>query len=101
MSRLEDIGSNVDFGLKRGQIWTKKGLKRAGPDFSWTSNIDFPQEDRKTSIYTKNQQHSMNSLEDKGSNVDFGPKRGEIGPKRAQKVRNETFPGTFTCFFHK
>ena len=86
---------------QKGQIWTKKGPKRAGPDFSLTLNIDFPQEDHKTSIYTKNRQNSMNRLEDIGSNVDFGPKRGKFGPKRAQKGRNQIFPGTFTCLFHK
>ena len=82
MNRLENIGSNVDFGSK-GVNLDQKGLKKAGPDFSWTSNINFPQEDHKTSIYTKNQQHSMNRLEDIGSNVDFGPKRGKFGSKRA------------------
>ena len=77
------------FGLKRPFL----DLKRARPDISWTLSLDFSQEDHKTSIYTKNQQHSMNRLEDIGSNVDFGPKRGKFGPKRAQKGRGRIFPG--------
>ena len=50
-------------GLK-GQIWTKKGPKWAGLDFSWTVNINFPKEDHKNSLYTKNHPNSMNHLED-------------------------------------
>ena len=33
MNHLEDLSQNVDFGPKRGQTWTKKGLKRVGLDF--------------------------------------------------------------------
>ena len=73
----------MHFLQKEVQIWTKKGLKRVGPDFSWTLNINFPKKDHKTSIYTKNQQHSMNPMEDIGSNVNFGPKIGKFEPKRA------------------
>ena len=32
----------------------------------------------------KNQQNSTNRLEDINQNVDFGPKRGKFGPKKAQ-----------------
>ena len=44
MSRLEDIKSNADFGPKRGKIWTKKGPKWAGLDFSRTVNLNFQQD---------------------------------------------------------
>ena len=84
MSHLEDRSSNIDFGQKRGQIRTKMGPKWAGLDFSWTVNLNFPKEDHYNSFYTKNQQNSMNSLEDISQNVDFGPKRGKFGPKRTQ-----------------
>ena len=90
MNHFEDIGSNVDFGPK-GANFDQKGLKRAGIDFSRTSNINFTKEDNKTSIHTKNQQNSMNCLEDLGSNVNFGPKRCKFGQKRAQKGRNQIF----------
>ena len=36
---------------------------------------------------TKNKQNSTNRLEDISQNVDFGPKRGKFGPKRAQNGR--------------
>ena len=85
---MKDIHS-----LERGKFGPKRAQKRVGPDFSWTSNIHFLQDDHKNSIYTKNQQNSMNRLEDIGSNVDFGPKRGKFGPKRAQKGRGRIFPG--------
>lgn len=52
-------------------------------------------------LYKKNQQNSMNCWEDMSQNVDFGPKRGKFGPKRAQNGRNQIFPGTFTMLFHK
>ena len=73
MSILGQKGANLD----------QKGPKRAGPDFSLTLNINFPQEDHKTSIYTKNQQNPMNRGENISSNVNFGPKRGKFGLKRA------------------
>ena len=91
MSILGQKGANLD----------QKGPKKGGARFFRPLNINFPQEHHKTSTYTKNQQNSMNRLEDIGSNVDFGPKRGKFGPKRAQKGRNQIFPGTFTCLFHK
>ena len=53
------------------------------------------------SFYKKNQQNSTNRLEDINQNVDFGPKRGKFGPKRAQNERNQIFPGTFIRLFHK
>ena len=69
-------------------------------DFSTTPNLNFLREDYKISLYTKNQQNSMNPLEDMSQNVDFGPK-GKFGPKRVQNGRNQIFPGTFTRLFHK
>ena len=77
MNRLEDISQNVDFGPKKGQILTEKGPKWTGLDFSRTVNINFPKEDHKISFYTKNQQNSMNYLEDISQNVDFGPERDQ------------------------
>ena len=56
-------------------------------------------EDHKTSFYTKNQQNSMNRLEDISSNVDFGLKRGKFLPKRAQKEWNHIFPELELVFF--
>ena len=64
-----------------GQKGGKFGPKRVGPVFSWTSNINFPQEDHKISIYTKNQQNSMNRLENISSNVNFGPKTVNLDQK--------------------
>ena len=69
-------------GKKGGKIGTKR-----------TVNISFPKENDKISFYTKNQQNSMNLLDDMSQNVDFGPKRGKFGPKRAQNGRCEIFPG--------
>ena len=73
-------------GQKR-QIWTKKGPKWAWLDFSRTVNLIFFKEDHKIGFYTKKQQNLMNHLEDISQNVDFGPKRGKFGPKRAQNGR--------------
>ena len=78
MRGFEDISSNVDFGPKRGKFGPKNAQKGRGQIFSWALNINFPQEDHKNSIYTKNQQNSVNHLEDIGSNVDFGPKGGKF-----------------------
>ena len=64
-------------GPKKVQIWTKKGPKWAGLDFYQTVNINFPKEDRKISFYAKNQQNSMNDLQDISRYVDFGPKRSK------------------------
>ena len=59
-----------------------KGLKWAGPDFSWAANINFQKE---TITHTKNQQYYMNHLKIYiSSNVGFRPqiyKLGPIGPK--------------------
>ena len=84
MNRLEDISQNVDFGPKRSKFGPKRAKKWGGLEFSRTVNINFLKEDHKISFYTKNQQNSMNRLEDIIKNVDFGPKRGKFGPKRAQ-----------------
>ena len=72
-----------------------------GLDFSGTVNLSFPKKNHKISLYTKNQQNSMKALEDMSQNVDFGPKKGKFGPKRAQNGWNQIFPGTFTRLFHK
>ena len=55
-----------------------------GDKFFRTADINFPKEDHKISFYTKNKQNSMNHSEGINQNVDFGPKRGKFGPKRAQ-----------------
>ena len=69
----------------------KKGPKWAGLDFFRTVIISFPKAPDKISFYTKNQQNLMNHLEDIIQYVDFGPKRGKFGPKRAQNGRNQIF----------
>ena len=71
-------------GQIRGKFGPKRGQKGRSQIFSLTSNINFPQEERKNSIYTKDQQHLMNRLEDIGSNVDFGPKKGQIWTKKGE-----------------
>ena len=86
---------------QKGANFDQKGPKMGGARFSRTFNIYFPKEDHKISLYTKNQQNSTNSLEDISQNVDFWPKRGKFGPKRAKNGRNQIFPGTFTWLFHK
>ena len=101
MNRLEDISQNVDFGPKRGKFGQKKGPKWAGLDFSRTVNLYFPKEDHKMSFYTKKQQNSMNHLEDISQNVDFGPKRSNFGPKRAQNGRGYIFYRTVNINFLK
>ena len=74
MSIFSQKGTNLD----------QKGPKQDGVRiFSWTLNMNFTNEDHKSSIYTKNQQNSMNHLKDIGSNVDFGQKKGKSGPKMA------------------
>ena len=55
-------------------------------DFSKTLNLNFLKEDHKISFYTKNQQNSVNHLEDISQNVDFGPKGGKFGQNKAQNV---------------
>ena len=45
---------------QKGKILTKKGPKWAGLDFFQTVNINFPKEDHKNNLYTKNHQNSMN-----------------------------------------
>ena len=72
---------------QKGANFDQKGPKWVGLDFSRTGNINFPKEDHKISFYTKNQQNSMNRLEDISQNVDFGPKTSKFGPKRAQNGR--------------
>ena len=70
---------------QKGANLDQKGTKMGRARFSWTVNINFPKEDHKISFHTKNQQNSMNHLEDISQNADFGPKRDKFGPKRAQK----------------
>ena len=86
---------------QKGANLDQEKPKWAGLDFSRTVNINFPKEDHKISFYIKNQQNSMNRLEHISQNVDYGPKRGKFGPKRAQNGQNQIFPGTFTRLFHK
>ena len=85
-NRLEDMSQNVDFGPKRGKFGPKRA-QNGRARFFQTVNNSFPKVDHKISFYTKNQQNSMNRLEDMSQNVDFGPKRGKFGPKRAQNGR--------------
>ena len=71
---LGQNGANLD----------QKGPKWAGLDFFRTVNINFPTEDNKISFYTKNQQNSINHLEDISQKFDFGPKKANLdqkGPK--------------------
>ena len=79
----------------------QKGTKMGGLDVSRTVNLNFLKEDHKISFYTKNQQSSTNRLKNISQNVDFGPKMGKFGPKKAQNGWNQIFPGTFTRLFHK
>ena len=93
MNRLEHISQNDDFGPKRGKFGQKRAQNGRGQIFSRTVNINFPKEDHKISFYTQNKQSSMYCLEDISQNVDFGPKRGKFGPKRAQNGGGQIFPG--------
>ena len=86
---------------QKGANLDQTGPKMGGARFSRTANLSFTKKDHKISLYIKNQQNSMNPLEDISQNVDFGPKKGKFGPKRAQKGWNQIFPGTFTRLFHK
>ena len=85
MNHLEDIGQNIDFGPNLDQKGPKMGGARIFPNckhqFSKKKN-------HKISFYSKNQQNSMNRLEDICKNVDFGPERVKFGPKRAQNGRS-------------
>ena len=87
-------------GLKGANL-DQKGHKMGGARFFLNRKPQFLKEGHKISLYTKNQQNSTNRLEDISLNVDFGPKRGKFGPKRAQNGRNQIFPVTFTMLFHK
>ena len=60
----------------RGANLDQKGPKMGWAGFLRTVNINFPKEDNKISFCTKNQQNSMNRLEDINIYVDFGPKKG-------------------------
>ena len=72
---------------RKGANLDQKDPKWAGLDFSRTPNLNFLKEKHTKSFYTKNQQNSTSRLEDISQNVDFGPKRGKFGPKRAQNGR--------------
>ena len=78
-------------GLKGANL-DQKGPKMGEARFFPDCKHQFSKEDHKISFYTKNQQNSMNRLEDISQNVDFGPKRGKFGPKRAQNGWNQIFP---------
>ena len=49
---------------KKGPNLDQKGTKIGGDKLFWTVNLSFPKDDYKNSFYTKNQQNSMNRLED-------------------------------------
>ena len=70
-------------GQKKANL-DQKGSKMGVARFFSDCKPIFFKEDHKIGFYTKNQQNSMNHLEDISQNVDFGPKRGKFGPKRAQ-----------------
>ena len=69
---------------QKGANLDQKGPKMGGARFS---PDNFPKEDHKISFYTKNQQNLIDHLKFITQNVDFGPKWGKFGPKRAQNGR--------------
>ena len=71
---LDQKGPNLD------QKTAQNGWGKIFPDLYYY----FPKEEHMNSFYTKNQQNSMNHLEDINQNVDFEPERSKFGPKRAQ-----------------
>ena len=86
---------------KKGQIWTKKGPKWAGLDFSRILNLNFLREDHNISFYTKNQQNSTNCLEDISQNVDFGQKGSNLNQKGPIMGGARFFPDWITSIFQK
>ena len=86
---------------QKGANLDQKGPRMGGASFSRTVNISFPKENHKISFYTKNQQNSMNPLEDMSQNVDFGPKRANLDQKGPKMGGTRFFTGTFTRLFHK
>ena len=71
---LRQKGANLD----------QKGSKMGVAGFFSDFKPQFFKVDHKIGFYTKNQQNSINHLEDISQNVDFGPKKGKFEPKRAQ-----------------
>ena len=87
---------------QKGANLDQKGHKMGGPRFFPDCKLQFSKKkNHKISFYTKNQQNSMSSSEDISQNVDFGPKRGKVGPKRAQNGRGEIFSQTVNLYFLK
>ena len=84
---------------QKGANLDQKGSKMGGARFFPDCKHQFSKKDHKISFYTQNQQNSMYHLEDISQNVDFGPKRGKFGPKRAQNVRGWIFPEPQTSIF--
>ena len=70
----------------------QKGPKMGNARFFRTVNISFPKEHHKISFYTKNQQNSMNLLEDMSQNVDFGQKRANLDQKGPKMGGTRFFP---------
>ena len=81
MMILSPKGTNLD------QKVLIMGSARFFPD-----NLNFLKVDHKVSFCNKNQQNSMNRLEDISKNVDFVLKRGKFGPKWAKNKRGWIFP---------
>ena len=69
---------------QKGANLDQKGPKMGEARFLSDCKHQFSKEDHKISFYTQIQQNPMYHLEDITQNVDFGPKRGKFGPKRAQ-----------------
>ena len=71
---------------KRSKFGPKRAQNGQELNFFRTVNLNFCKGEHKNSYYTKNQQNSMNHLEDISHNVDFGPERSKFGQKRAQNL---------------
>ena len=84
-------------GLKDANL-DQKGPKMGGERFFQNPKPQFSK--RRPSdkfLYQK----KMNRVEDISQNIDFGPKRGKFGPKRARNGRGKIFPGLQTSIFQK
>ena len=95
MNRSDDISKNVNFGSKGANL----DQKWAGLDFSRTINLYFLKEDHMISFYKKNQQNSMNRLEDISQNVDFGPKGTNLDQKGPKMGKIRFFPELSLDYF--
>ena len=92
-SSPKSLTSFIDILDPKRSKFGPKTAQMDGARFFLISNINFLKEDYKNSFYNKIQQNLMSHLEDVSSNVDFGPKRGKLGPKWAQNGWGKIFPG--------